>query len=164
MSETMCLYSGALGLMLLGLAGAFLPVIPGVPLVWGAATLYGILDGFEHLSLPWFLALTLLGAIGTSAEVWASQIGTRAGGGSSWSALAGSCLGGLAALFFSLPLALLAALAAVFGLEMRRRGDVKLAARGSGGWLAGWALAAVTQFTLSLLMILLFLWATIFSR
>lgn len=164
MSETMCLYGAALGLMLLGLAGAFLPFIPGVPLVWFAATLYGILDGFEHLSLPWFLVLTALGALGTTAEVWASQAGTRAGGGSSWSAMAGSCLGGLAALFFSLPLALLAAVAAVFGLELRRRRDVRLAARGSGGWLAGWALSAVAQFSISLLMVLFFLWATIFSR
>jgi uncharacterized protein YqgC (DUF456 family) len=148
--------------MLLGLAGAFLPLIPGVPLVWLGATGYGILDGFHHLSLPAFLALTLLGAIGTTAEVGATQIGTRAGGASGWSALVGSCLGGLALLFFSLPLALLAALAGVFGVELARRGDVETAARGSGGWLAGWALSAVAQFAISLFMILFFLWVVLF--
>jgi uncharacterized protein YqgC (DUF456 family) len=148
--------------MLLGLAGAFLPLIPGVPLVWLGAAGYGLLDGFNHLSLPAFLALTLLGAIGTTAEVGATQIGTRAGGASGWSALVGSCLGGLALLFFSLPLALLAALAGVFGVELARRGDLETAARGSGGWLAGWALSAVAQFAISLFMILFFLWAVLF--
>ena len=73
-------------------------------------------------------------------------------------------------LFFSLPLALLAALAGVFGVELLRtsrlsgtgRGDVRTAARGSGGWLAGWALSALAQFFVSLFMILFFLWSVIF--
>jgi uncharacterized protein YqgC (DUF456 family) len=156
--------------MLLGLAGAFLPIVPGVPLVWLAATVYGLLDGFQHLSFSAFLVLTALGAIGTTAEMWATQIGTRAGGASGWSAAAGSCLGGLAMLFFNLPLALLAALAGVFGVELLRtsrlsgrgQSDVKTAARGSGGWLAGWALSALAQFFVSLFMILFFLWAVVF--
>jgi uncharacterized protein YqgC (DUF456 family) len=156
--------------MLLGLAGAFLPLIPGVPLVWLGVVGYGLLDRFHHLSLPAFLVLTVVGAIGTTAEMWATQIGARAGGASGWSAMTGSCLGGLAMLFFSLPIALLAALAGVFGLELLRtsrlsgwrRDDVEAAARGSGGWLAGWALSAVAQFSVSLFMILFFLWAVIF--
>ena len=148
--------------MLLGLAGAFLPLIPGVPLVWLGATAYGILDGFQHLTLPAFLVLTLVGAVGTTAEMWATQIGTRAGGASGWSAAAGSCIGGLAMFVFSLPLALLAALVSVFGVELWRRGDPETAARGSGGWLLGWALSAVAQFAVSSFMILFFLWAVIF--
>ncbi len=162
MLESVCVFGGALGVMLLGLAGAFLPLIPGVPLVWLGATIYGLLDGFHHLTLPAFLALTVVGAVGTTAEMWATQIGARAGGASGWSAAAGSCAGGIAMLFFSLPFALLAALAGVFGVELWRRGDVETAARGSGGWLLGWALSAVAQFAVSLFMILFFLWVVIF--
>jgi hypothetical protein len=168
--ESICLFGGVVGVMLLGLAGAFLPLIPGVPLVWLGATVYGIVDGFRHLSLAAFFVLTLVGAIGTTAEWWATQIGARAGGASGWSAAAGSCLGGVAMLFFGLPLALLAALAGVFGVELLRtsrasgweRDGVESAARGSGGWLAGWALSAVAQFSVSLFMILFFLWAVLF--
>jgi uncharacterized protein YqgC (DUF456 family) len=148
--------------MLLGLAGAFLPLVPGVPLVWVGVAGYGILDSFEHLSVPAFVVLTLLGVAGTTAEVWATQAGARAGGASGWSALAGTCLGALALLFFSLPIALLAALGSVFGIEWLRRGDVETAARGSGGWLAGWALSAVAQFAVSLFMILFFVWNVVF--
>jgi uncharacterized protein YqgC (DUF456 family) len=156
--------------MLLGLAGAFLPLIPSVPLVWLGATGYGVLDGFHRLNFPAFLVLTFLGLVGTTAEAWASQIGARAGGASGWSAAAGSCLGGVAMLFFSLPLALLTALAGVFGVELLRssrflgwqKTDVRNAARGSSGWLAGWALSAVAQFAISLFMVLFFLWVVIF--
>jgi uncharacterized protein YqgC (DUF456 family) len=160
--EPLCLFGGALGVMLLGLAGAFLPLVPGVPLVWVGVAGYGILDGFQHLSVPAFVVLTLLGIAGTTAEVWATQVGARAGGASGWSALAGTCLGALALLFFSLPIALLAALGSVFGIEWLRRGDVETAARGSGGWLAGWALSAVAQFAVSLFMILFFVWNVVF--
>lgn len=170
MAESLCLYSGALGLMLLGLAGSFLPAVPGIPLVWLGAAGYGILDGFDRLSLPVFLGLTVVAAIGTTAEMWGTQVGARAGGASGWSALVGSCAAMVALVFLSLPLALLAALMGVFGMEFlrssrsssSRRDDVGQAARGSSGWLAGWALSFVLQFSVSILMILLFLWATLF--
>ena len=170
MIQSLCLFGGAFAVMLVGLAGAFLPGIPGVPLVWLGVAGYSLLDGFQHLSFPTFLVLTLLGAIGTTAELWVTQAGARAGGASGWSAAAGSCVGMVAMFFFSLPIALLAALAGVFGSEWLRtfrssawrRGDVEAAARGSGGWLVGWALSAVLEFSLSVLMILVFLWTVLF--
>lgn len=170
MAQEVCLFGGAFSIMLLGLAGAFLPFVPGVPLVWLGATIYGIIDGFQHLGPPAFFVLTLVAAVGTTAELWATQIGARAGGASGWSAAVGSCLGIVAMLFLSLPLALLASVAAVFGVEMLRsfrttgprKGGVGSAVRGGGGWLAGWALSAVAQFSVSLFLILFFIWAIIF--
>jgi uncharacterized protein YqgC (DUF456 family) len=159
-----------MGVMLLGLAGAFLPVIPGVPLVWLGAAVYGLLDGFQHLSLPAFLVLTLVAAIGTTAELWATQLGARAGGASGWSAAFGSCVGMIVLFFFSLPFALLAAAAGIFGVELlrayrapdREGSRVGTAARGSGGWLAGWALSTVMQLSIALFMVLFFVWAVVF--
>lgn len=158
MFETICLFGGVLLVMLLGLAGSVLPVIPCVPTIWLGAAGYGLLDGFRHLSLPAFLILTLFGVVGATAELWATQLGARTGGASGCSALSGSCVGGLVLLFFSLPIAILAALASVFGLELLRGQETGQAARGAGGWLAGWALSAVVQFSIGLFMILFFLW------
>jgi uncharacterized protein YqgC (DUF456 family) len=170
LAEQLCLYGVALGLMLLGLAGTFLPALPGIPLVWLGAAVYGVLDRFQHLSLPIFLILTAIAAVGSTAEMWGTQVGARAGGASGWSAFVGSCVGMVALFFLSIPLALLAALLGVFGTEFlrssrssgSRRDDVGQAARGSSGWLAGWALSFVLQFSVSVFMILLFLWATLF--
>jgi hypothetical protein len=143
--------------MLIGLVGTVVPVLPGVPLVWLAAAGFGVLDEFRHLDALSFAVITLLGIAGVTAELWVTQAGARAGGASSTSALTGSCLGALAMLFFGLPVAILTALASVFGLELRRQGDPKAAARGSGGWLAGCLLSVVVQFSTAILMILIFL-------
>ncbi len=142
--------------MIVGLIGTLLPGIPGVPLVWLAAGVYGILDGFHHLSLLTFLVLTILTLIGASAELLGTQLMARAGGASGWSAFAGSCLAALGLIFFTLPAALLIALAGVFGLEWRRGKNPARAAVGSAGWLVGWVVATAIEFVTALLIVLLF--------
>ncbi len=162
MLDSICLFGVALLVMLLGLVGSVLPVIPCVPLVWLGAAGYGLVDRFQHLSPLAFVILTLFGIVGTTAELWAAHLGARTGGASGCSAFAGSCVGGLVLLFFSLPIAILAALASVFGFEVLKGQERGRAAQGAGGWLAGWALSAVAQFFVGLFMILFFVWQVLF--
>ncbi len=143
--------------MLVGLVGTIVPGIPGVPLVWVALTGFAILDRFQHLELINFLFLTGLAAIGTGAEVWGTQLFVRAGGGSGWSAFAGTCLTAIGLVFFTLPVALILALAGVFGIEWRRRRDVKGAALSSAGWMIGWVLSLAVEFSIAGVIILLFI-------
>ena len=146
----------ALLVMLIGLIGTFVPGVPGVPLVWLAAAAFALLDRFHQLGLFSFLSITLLGIVGTTAGIWGSQLLARATGGSGRSAAAGTCLAALGLIFFTVPIALLLALAGVFGIEFKRRRDAKLATLSSAGWLVGWLLTAVIEFVIALVMIVIF--------
>lgn len=55
--------------MLLGLIGTLLPVVPGVPIVWGAALMYGLVDGFDGTAWAFFVPITLLAAAGVLAGI-----------------------------------------------------------------------------------------------
>ncbi len=142
--------------MLVGLLGTLVPGIPGIPLIWLALAGFEVFDRFQHLSIPAFLLLTAVALVGTTAEVWGTRLFVHATGGSGWTAAAGSCLAVIGLLFFTLPMALVIALAGVFGLEWRRRKSACGAALSSAGWLAGWALSLVVQLTTAIVIILLF--------
>ncbi len=149
----------ALIVMLVGVAGIFLPVVPGVALIWLAAVGYAVADGFAHLGPLTLAVLTLLGLLGVTAELWMSGLGGKVGGASWWSIAAGSLLGLLGLIFFSVPGAVIGAVLGVLGMEAwRREGDWREAVKASGGWLAGWLLSVVVQLLIGLAMIALFLW------
>jgi len=149
----------ALIVMLVGLAGIFLPVVPGVALIWLAAAGYAIADGFTHLGPLALTALTALGLLGVTAELWMSSLGGKAGGASWWSLLVGLLLGLVGLIFFSVPGAVIGAVLGVLGMEAwRREGDWREALKASGGWLIGWVLSIVVQLLLGLVMIAIFLW------
>ncbi len=113
----------ALVIMLVGLAGVVVPVLPDVWLIWVGALVFGLLAGFDGwlggIIMALLTGLTVLGVVvdlglGTAA---AKQ------GGASWQAIAASL--GLALVgFFVLPPfgALIGALAGLFGVEYLRRG------------------------------------------
>lgn len=56
-------------LMAIGLAGVVLPFVPGVPIVWGAALLYGVMTSFGGLGWTAMVAITLLAIVGMAASI-----------------------------------------------------------------------------------------------
>ncbi len=155
----------ALAAMLIGLAGTVLPALPGVGLIWVAALIYAIADGFTNLTPLGFGALTLLAAISLGADLLLSQAGSRAAG-ASWQALtAGIGLGALGfvvGLFVggigAAPLGIIGTLLGIFIVEYRRRRDWVSALKAGGGWLAGCVASRGVQFLLALAMIVVFVW------
>jgi uncharacterized protein YqgC (DUF456 family) len=139
--------------MLVGLAGVVLPVLPGLALIWAAALAYGLLAGWGS-SGPWLFALiTVLGLGGSLAEIWATGAGARLSGASLTSVLAGAALG-LIGLFIGGPLAALAGLlGGVLLAEYGRLRDWRAAARATGGTAAGCGLSFGLKFVIGLLMI-----------
>ena len=148
----------ALLVMLVGLLGTFLPVVPGTILIFLAALCYALIEHFHTVGWPTLLVLGLLTAVGTTADIWASSVGAKAGGASGWSVVAGLVGGLVGLLVLSLPGAILGAILAVLAVEIYRAGDWRKALKAGGGWAVGWILSVVIRLGIGLLMVALFVW------
>lgn len=69
-------------LMALGLAGVLVPFLPGLPIIWGAALLYGFMTRFGSLGWTAMAVITVLAAIGISASLVLPERAGAAGGAS----------------------------------------------------------------------------------
>jgi uncharacterized protein YqgC (DUF456 family) len=89
-------------LILVGMAGAVVPVLPGVPLVFGGMLLAAWADHFQHVGTFTLILLGTLAAIALAIDFVASLAGAKKVGAST-RALWGASLGALVGLFFGLP-------------------------------------------------------------
>ena len=154
-----------LGAMFIGLVGVFVPIVPGIGLIWLAALAYAVAEKFASIDPITFAVLTVLTAIGVTTDLWTSQVGARIGGASIRSTLIGMAAGAVGALigaiFFgvgAIPGAIIGALAGVTIAEWRQGKDWREAVKAAGGWLVGCTLSGVVQFAIAVLMIAVFVW------
>jgi uncharacterized protein YqgC (DUF456 family) len=148
----------ALVLMFIGLLGVILPLVPGIVLVYLAALLYAVIEGFAKIGPITLAVLTVLAVVGVTADLWVSSLGAKVGGASVWALLGGLVLGLVGLIFFSLPGAIVGSVLGVIMVEMGRVGDWRKVLKSGGGWLIGWLLSTVVQLSLALIIIAIFLW------
>jgi len=122
-------------LILAGIAGTVVPVLPGVPLVFAGMLLAAWTDHFRHIGAFTLTVLGVLSALALLVDLGASLLGARRVGAST-RALWGAALGGLVGLFFGLPGLLLGPfLGATIG-ELTGGRELAHATRvGMGTWL-----------------------------
>ena len=99
--DTLLSVLGAL-LIVIGLAGAVVPVLPGIPLIFGGIWLIARVDHYSHLGVWWLAGIALVGAVGLMMDLLAAAFGAKRVGASPravWGALLGTLIG----LFFGLP-------------------------------------------------------------
>jgi len=144
--------------MFVGLLGTVLPVLPGPVLIFAAALVFAILDGFQAVGWPTLVVIGVLALLATGVDLLTSSLGAKAGGASGWSIVAGLVGGLLGTLLFALPGGILGALACVLLAEYIRLKDWKPAAKSSAGWLVGWLVSSVVRFGIALAMISVFVW------
>jgi uncharacterized protein YqgC (DUF456 family) len=147
----------ALVVMLVGLIGTVLPVIPGTILIFVAA----LVEGFQTVGWPTLVVLGLLAAVATTADIWASSVGAKIGGGSGWSVVVGLVFGLAGFILFSLPGAIIGAVLGVLLTEIVRVGDWRQALKAGSGWVAGWILATLVQLSIGLVMVAIFVWQVV---
>jgi len=90
-------------LMLIGLVGTVIPLLPGTVLILTGAVLHRITLGAEH-SVGWgtLVGLTVLMLLSHALELLSGSLGAKYFGATRWGAL-GGILGGIVGLFFGLP-------------------------------------------------------------
>lgn len=144
--------------MFIGLVGIILPVLPGSILIFAAALFYALLDGFQTVGWVTLVVLGLLTAAATTAGLWATSMGAKAGGASGWSILAGMVGGLVGLLILSLPGSIIGALLGMFLVEVMRVKNWRKAVKSGGGWLLGWLLSTIIELAIGLIMVAIFAW------
>jgi len=142
-------------LVLAGIVGAFLPVVPGPPLVFVGLWLGAWLGDYEAVSGRVVLLLAAVTLVAMLLDLVAGALGAKRVSASPW-AVAGALGGALLGLFFGLPGLILGPFfGAVVGEFMAKRDLAGAADVGLATWL-GILLGALAKVGLSLVMVAIF--------
>jgi uncharacterized protein YqgC (DUF456 family) len=85
-------------IMLGGLAGIILPVIPSTPVIWVGVFIYAAYDGFETIGWSLLLIFAILTIVSLVLDYLGGVIGARKYGATRWG-LIGSVIGGIFGFF-----------------------------------------------------------------
>ena len=128
MTAEIALWALAIALVLIGLAGTIVPVLPGVPLVFAGLFLAAWAGDFQRVTWPTLLILGLLAVFSFVIDIAATALGTSRVGATRL-AIIGALAGTLVGIFFGIPGLILGPfLGAVVG-ELVSHGRVKQASR-----------------------------------
>ena len=145
----------AILLVLVGIAGTVLPMLPGVPIVFAGLLLAAWIDGFAHVGWPVLVTLGGLTVLSLIVDAAAASLGAkRAGAGRA--AAVGAAVGSLVGLFFGLPGLLFGAFAgAALGQFLVRPDVLEAGKAGVGAWV-GFILGSLAKIALAVLMVMIF--------
>jgi uncharacterized protein YqgC (DUF456 family) len=145
-------------LLVAGIAGVFLPFLPGHLLIFVAAIVHWWMLG-DDAGVEWWtlVVLGLLLILSQVAEYLSGAMGTKWFGGTRWG-MAGALVGGVVGLFF-LPVGLLAGpLVGAFLAEwLCAKKDVKPATVSGVGSVVGTLTGLVMKFVIAMVMLVYFL-------
>jgi uncharacterized protein len=145
------LYLGAALLILVGLVGAALPALPGIPLIYAGIWLIAAVDDYRHLGSRWLIGIAVVGCVGLATDFLAAALGAKRVGASRravWGALAGTLVG----LFFGIAGLLVGPFLGALVGELASGSSVTRSAQvGLGSWVGlifGTLVKLVTSFTM----------------
>jgi len=122
-------------LVLAGLAGAMLPVLPGVPLVFGGLLVAAWADDFERVTWLTLVILGLLMVVSFVIDFAATALGARRVGATRL-AIIGAVIGTLGGAFLGIPGLILGPFIGAVAGELLSHGQVEQAARaGVATWM-----------------------------
>jgi uncharacterized protein YqgC (DUF456 family) len=150
-------------LIVVGLAGAVVPMLPGIPLIFGGLWIIAAVDRYQHIGWGWLTTLAVIGGLALALDFAAAALGTKRSGASSL-AVTGALIGTVVGLFAGLPGLLIGPFAGALigelaaGRSLQRSAHVGIAAT------IGMVLGAVVKLTASIMMVVLFAVAWLWNR
>jgi uncharacterized protein len=148
----------AVVLVLVGIAGTFLPMLPGIPLVFGGLLLAAYADGFVKVGWITLVLLGMLAAIAMAVDFFAAMFGAKRLGASR-EAMVGAAVGTIGGLAFGFVGLLLGPFIGATAGEFLARRDVSQAGKvGVGTWL-GLVLGAALKVAIAFTMVAIFVTA-----
>lgn len=152
----------AVVLLLVGVAGSVLPMVPGAPLSLLGVYLYWWSSGFSDPGLIGLFVLTVLGLTAFLADFFGGAITARVGGASLRTTGVAAVVG-VVLLFLTGPLGLLVGIAGtVFLAEYLRHRDARAGAKTALYATAGVIASAAMQLVLTLSMLVIFVGTVLF--
>ena len=160
------LQATTLTFMLIGLFGLFIPIFPGIIIIWLSALVYAVISSLAGTMTGWdwflFVLITLLGGFGTVVDniILAAKLRET---GTPWkSIIVAYVVGLLVSLFFTPLMGLVVTPAALYLVEYRRLKDRALALVSTKAFLVGFGWTFLALFAIGAAMIgLWMLWAWI---
>ena len=147
--------------MLIGLVGSVVPVLPGTPVVLIAAVGHRLYFGEASISNFFLVILVLLTGLSLLLDFVASVLGAKKFG-ATWRGMVGAVIGGIIGLFFNIPGIILGPFLGAMILEMTGGKEFKIAAKAGAGAVIGLLLGVVGKFSICVMMIGLFATNTIY--
>ncbi|HEV2621896.1 MAG TPA: DUF456 family protein [Frateuria sp.] len=152
------LYLLAAMLIFGGLVGTVLPMLPGIPMIFGGIWLVAAVDDYRHLGIGWLLAIGLLGTLGVAIDFVAGTLGAKRVGASA-RALWGATLGAVVGTFMGIPgLVFGPFVGALLGELSVGNSVLRSAHVGAATW-AGLLAGALVKLVISFVMVGLFAFA-----
>ncbi len=142
----------ALLLVVVGLVGLVLPVLPGVLFIFLGLVLAAWADHFEYLALGSLSFLGVLALLTYAVDLGASVLGARHFGASS-RAVIGAGVGAFVGLFFGLPGVLFGPFLGAVAGEFSARRDLEAASRAGVGATLGMVVGAALKLALAFAML-----------
>jgi uncharacterized protein YqgC (DUF456 family) len=92
----------AVVLIAVGLAGAVVPMLPGIPLIFGGLWIAAAADHYRHVGGGWLIAIACVAAFGLALDFGAAALGAKRIGASA-QAVSGALIGTVVGIFFGIP-------------------------------------------------------------
>lgn len=152
------LYTIGVVLILVGLAGTLLPIIPGAPLMLVGMFLAAWAGDFERVGGRSLAVLALLTALSVGSDFASSALGAK-GVGASRLAFVGAVIGAIVGVFFGLPGLLLGPLIGAIGGELIATQNIERATRSGFGAALGLIVGALAKLAIAFTMLGVFILA-----